>query len=126
VIVVAQQTGGGDMNDLSIQDWKVFLKARIEQEQGKDDQALRVFDSLLTKYPANQHLAASRSYALQRLNRGGEAAAALIAAKYAALGRMLVGDQDRPELWTSQLHSTLADVDEFERSGRLAAAVVAW
>lgn len=114
------------MNDLSIQDWKVFLKARIEQEQGKDDHALRVFDSLLAKYPGNAHLAASRSYALQRLNRTGEAAAAQIAAKYAALGRTLLGEHDRPELWVAELQTTLTEVDEFERSGKLAASVVAW
>jgi len=114
------------MHDLSIQDWKVFLKARIEQEQGKDDHALRTFDSLLAKYPGNQHLAASRSYALQRLHRSGEAAAAQIAAKYAALGRTLVGENDHPEVWTNHLNAALQEVDEFERSGQLAAAVIAW
>ncbi|WP_091993610.1 tetratricopeptide repeat protein [Paraburkholderia lycopersici] len=114
------------MSELSMQDWKVFLKARIEQEQGKDEEALHVFDDLLAKYPGDPHLSASRAFALQRLGRTDEAAAAHVAAKYAALGRTLVGNQDKPDLWTSQLSSVLTDVDNFEKSGKLAAALVAW
>ena len=114
------------MNELSIQDWKVFLKARIEQEQGKDEQALLVFDSLLQKYPGNPHLAASRTFALDRLGRSTEAAAATVAAKYAALGRKLVGDQDKPGVWANELHTILGEMDDFEKSGRFAATLVAW
>jgi len=114
------------MSELSMQDWKVFLKARIEQEQGKDDQALEIFDSLLAKYPGDPHVAASRAFALQRLGRTDDAAAAYVAAKYAALGRTLVGGQDKPDLWSSQLSSVLTEVDDYEKSGKLAATLVAW
>lgn len=114
------------MSEMSIQDWKSFLKARIEQEQGKDHQALRTFESLLEKYPGNAHLASSRAFALQRLGRTDDAAAASVAAKYAALGRSLVGELDKPEAWTSQLSSVVNELEEFEKSGRLAATLIAW
>lgn len=114
------------MDELSIQEWRVFLKARIEQEQGRDEQALHVFDSLLQKHPRNPHLAASRAFALARLGRDTEATAATVAVRYAALGRALVGDQDKPEVWTSELHALLSEMDDFAKSGRLAATLVAW
>jgi predicted Zn-dependent protease len=114
------------MSELTIQDWKVFLRARIEQEQGKDQQALQVFEALLQKYPGNSHLAASRAIGLQRLGRTDDAAAASIAAKYAALGRTLTGEQDKPEVWSAQLNSVLGEADDFQKSGKLAATLIAW
>src|SRR4051812_39315070 len=66
------------MDQLSLDDWKHFLKARVVQEQGKDADALAVFDELLARHPNNSHLNASRAFALQRLGRTHEAAANLL------------------------------------------------
>ena len=114
------------MSQLSVNDWKLFLEARIEQEQGKDASALARFESLLDRYPDNPHLLASRTFALQRLGRADEAVASQIAAKYAELGRTLVGERDRPEVWTSQLHATVSELDEFQKSGKVASVLMAW
>lgn len=114
------------MNQLSIQDWKTFLRARIDQERGRDEQALGIFETLLRTYPDNPHLQASRSFALTRLRREPEAAASQIAAKYANLGRTLVGDKDNPEVWNNKLNMLLSDIEGFEKSGAMAAAAIAW
>ncbi len=114
------------MSEMTVQDWKVFLRARIEQEQGKDQEALLTFEALHQKYPGDAHLAASRAFSLQRLGRTDEAAAASIAAKYAVLGRTLVGDRDESEEWTNQLNAVLGEVEDFEKSGKLAATLIAW
>ncbi len=114
------------MSEMTVQDWKVFLRARIAQEQGNDQQALLAFETLNQKYPGDAHLAASRAFALQRLGRNDEAAAASIAAKYAVLGRTLVGEQDKSEEWTNQLNVVLGEVEDFEKSGKLAATLIAW
>jgi predicted Zn-dependent protease len=105
--------------------WRTFLKARITQEQGKDQEALKVFDELLLAYPDNPHLLASRAAALQRLGREDEAIAGRIAAKYASAAKTLVGPADTPEAWVSRLKNMQADLDRFESSGAIASAV-AW
>jgi predicted Zn-dependent protease len=114
------------MSQLTVSDWKSFLEARIEQEQGKDESALARFESLLGRYPDNPHLLASRTFALQRLGRAEEAAASQIAAKYAELGRTLVGEKDQPEVWTSQLQATISELDDFQKSGKIASVLMAW
>jgi hypothetical protein len=114
------------MSQLSVQDWKTFLKARITQEQGKDQDALKVFEQLLKSNPNNPHLISSRAFALQRLGREDEAAASRLEAKYAVLGTSLSGAADDPEVWTTQLKSLLGETEKFEASGSVTAGLVAW
>jgi hypothetical protein len=119
------QPGEARMSNLSPSDWKTFLEARIAQENGDDQAALRVFEDLLKIYPDNDHLQSSRAFALERLGRGEEALADRIAVKYADLGRSLIGPADRPEVWTRELTSLL----EAAERGKDQAAVsplVAW
>jgi predicted Zn-dependent protease len=111
---------------LSLQEWKTFLKARITQEQGKDQDALKVFDQILASHPNDPHLIASRAFALQRLGREEESAASRLEAKYAVLGTSLVGAADQPDTWTAQLKSLVNEVDRFEASPAAAATMVAW
>jgi hypothetical protein len=114
-------------DDLSIDDWRTFLQARITQEQGRDAEALPIFERLLAAHPKNPHLLASRTYALARLNRGGEAALSKIDTDYTEAGRTLVGTNDKPEAWISRLSSLLSELDQSQTRGFVAAgAMVAW
>lgn len=113
------------MSQMTVNDWKLFLKARIAQEQGQDKKALTVFEDLLEKYPRHPHLLASRSFALSRSGRDKEATASVIAAKYAELGRALVGEADQPEAWSRELEGLVEQLDS-ERGNVLASALVAW
>ena len=114
------EKGTGDQ--LSVSEWKVFLKARIAQEQGKDQEALAVFDELLAAHPDNAHLVSSRAFALQRLGREEEAQASRIAAKYAALSKSLSGTADDPKAWTQSLNDLVEKIDATDFSTKL----VAW
>lgn len=115
------------MTELSTADWKVFLKARIAQEKGDDKSALKTFEGLLEKYPLNQHLRSSRAFALERLDRGVEALADRISAKYADIGRQLTGDSDKPEAWNAELSEILENVERTEGGISVSAgAFVAW
>lgn len=114
------------MSQLSLADWKLFLKARIDQEQGNDNDALNIFDKLLQKYPDDPHLLASRTFALSRLDREEEARASHVATKYAMLGRTLIGEQDIPERWAGELKNVLGDIEELERGGKISASLVMW
>ena len=114
------------MANLSVQDWKTFLDARLTQEKGDDAKALQVFDELLAVYPDNRHLQSSRAFALERLGRGEEAIASRIAVKYAEIGRTLIGPADKPDAWTQQITSLLDDVEEAKANNALSAALIAW
>jgi len=114
------------MDQLSLPEWKRFLKARIAQEQGKDQEALKTFEDLLAAHPNNAHLISSRAFALQRVGRDDEAAANRIEAKYATLGKSLVGEADDPEVWTAKLKSLLGDTEKFETSGTIASTLIVW
>ena len=114
------------MSELSLADWRRFLKARIQQEQGKDAEALKTFDELLASNPNNPHLISSRAFALQRLGRDDEAAAHRIEAKYAVLGNSLVGDADDPEVWAAQLKALLGESERFETTGAIGSTLIVW
>lgn len=114
------------MADLSVDQWKTFLHARLLQESGKDAEALEVFDRLLTLHPTNPHLQSSRAFALERLNRGSEAVPARVAAAYAKAASSLVGNADKPEDWTAELKNLISEVELTERGRPLTAALVAW
>jgi Flp pilus assembly protein TadD len=114
------------MNQLTVEEWKVFLKARMAQEAGNDQEALTAFDQLLEARPDNPHLMSSRAFALQRLGRKDEAAANHIAAKYAVMSQSLTAAADKPEAWTSGLKSLLANVEKLDSGAALSAVMVAW
>jgi hypothetical protein len=114
------------MSSLSAEDWKTFLEARIQQENGADEQALKVFEALLAAHPDDRHLQASRAFALERLGRAEEAVADRISAKYTELGRTLVGSKDKPDVWTEQLQSLVGDIDQASTNKIAAAALMAW
>ena len=99
-------------DELSSSDWKAFLTARIEQEKGNDEGALSTFDELLTTHPRNEHLLASRAYALSRLGRADDMQIARIDAAYTAAGRDLVGDNDDPDAWLQRLSGLLESLEK--------------
>lgn len=114
------------MNQLTLAEWKTFLSARVLQEQGSDQEALKVFDELLLAHPDNPHLLAARSFALQRLGQPDAAEATRIASTYAELGRTLVGPKDDPKVWTDQLKALLGDTEKLDSTKMLASAFVVW
>jgi len=114
------------MPDLSPDQWKTFLNARLLQEQGKDADALEAFDKLLSANPTSAHLQSSRAYALERLNRRGEAASARIAAAYSKTAAALIGDADKPDAWTAELNTLLNEVQQLEKGRSISTVMIAW
>lgn len=113
-------------DELSANEWKAFLTARIQQEKGDDEGALEAFGELLGKHPRNEHLLTSRAYALSRLGRADAARIALIDAKYTAAGKDLVGDRDEPDAWVSRLSGLLEALEASPNRALAAASAVAW
>jgi hypothetical protein len=115
-------------DQLTVGEWKTFLQARIKQEQGKDSDALPIFESLLAAHPHNVHLLASRAYALSRLKRGEDATASIIDAEYSQAGQTLVGSKDRPDLWGEKLTTLLGQIDQVEKTktAGIAIGAVPW
>lgn len=114
------------MSELSLNEWKAFLTARIAQEQGDDEKALKTFEELLRIHPDNVHLQSSVSFALERLGRGKEAAGTRIAAKYAQLASSLSGGNDQPDAWNAALSSVVADIDHAELRGSVSPVLMVW
>ena len=114
------------MSDLTTDQWKTFLNARLLQEQGKDAEALDSFERLLAANPTNAHLQASKAFALDRLNRKGDAAAARIASAYSKAAAQLSGEADKPEAWSAELGSLLGEIQQVEKGRGFSAVMVAW
>lgn len=112
-------------DDLSIDEWTTFLKARINQEKGNDEQALQTFEQLLISHPRNPHLLSSRAIALKRLNRP-DMLMAKVAAEYAELGRTLVGPNDKPDVWVDKLTELLSATQTKDSDAFVASSLVAW
>jgi hypothetical protein len=112
--------------DLSLDQWKTFLRARLAQESGKDAEALEVFERLVAANPGNAHLQSSRAFALERLNRGQDAAGARIGAAYARAAASLTGSADKPENWTAELNALINEVDVATQGRGVSASLVAW
>ncbi len=114
------------MAGLNTEQWKSFLNARLLQEQGKDGEALETFNKLLASDPGNQHIQASRAFALERLDRKGDATVARIAAAYSKASAALSGEADKPEAWTAELSSLLGELQQVEKGRGISAVLVAW
>lgn len=114
------------MPDLTTDQWKAFLNARLLQEQGKDAEALDGFERLLAANPTNAHLQASKAFALDRLNRKGDAIAARVSAAYSKAAAQLSGDADKPEAWTTELGSLLNEIQQVEKGRGFSTVMVAW
>ncbi len=113
-------------DDLSSKEWRTFLEARIQQENGNDAEALDVFESLYRRHPGNPHLKASRAYALQRLGRASEADLIRIDAEYSEAGRTLIGERDEPEAWISRLSSLVESLDKGVSKSLVSSSMVDW
>lgn len=113
-------------DEMTADEWKTFLQARISQEQGRDAEALPIFERLLAAHPRNVHLLASRTFALARLNRGSEAATAKISAEYSDLGSTLVGPNDKPDAWIAKLTSMVSEMEQVQTRGFAAQTMAAW
>ena len=94
--------------------WKVFLKGRIAQEQGKNEESVRAFDKALALIPGNRHFLNAKSIALAALNRPEEAMAARIAAGYSELSQKCSGNNDKPDPWVKGLEELLEEAESVE------------
>jgi Flp pilus assembly protein TadD len=112
------------MSALSLTEWKTYLNARIAQEQGDDEKALRAFQELLRAHPDDAHLRSSESFAMERLGRGKESAANRIAVKYSQLATKLSGANDKPDAWTSGLSSIIQEIEQTDARGGIVSPVL--
>jgi len=104
--------------DPSLEAWKVFLRGRIAQEQGKDEEALKLLDAALKIEPENRHFLAARAAVLGHMGRDREAVTTSIAARYGDLARGLSGEKDQPGPWLQGLEKLLRDADEMKAPTR--------
>jgi Flp pilus assembly protein TadD len=113
-----------DMDEMNaLQAWKMFLKGRIAQEQGRNQEAIEAFDIALTYDPDNRHFLNAKSIAYGALDRPDQATATQVAAGYAELAKSCSGEADKPEPWIRGLETLLRDAENAEKTG---AAAVVW
>lgn len=110
------------MPELTVNDWKDFISARLLQEEGKDKDALPVFEKLAKAYPTNPHVQTARAFALQRASQGDDAVAARLNAAYSKAAAALSGDADSPEAWVKELQA----LKDALPGGIRAESLVAW
>ena len=106
-----------------LQAWKTFLKGRIAQEQGRNQEAIEAFEKALAFDPSNRHFLNAKSIAYSALNRPDQATATRVAAAYAELAKKYSGEFDKPEPWIEGLETLLRDAEAAEKT---ASASVVW
>lgn len=110
------------MKNNSLEAWKTFLRGRIAQEQGNDEEALALIGSALQLEPENRHFIVARTISLSRLGRNTESLTSTIVAQYGELARSLSGEKDQPKPWIEGLQNLL----ELAEGGRKVTAGVVW
>jgi len=101
-------------NEKIIKAWKIFLKGRINQEKGSDEEALKSIEKALKIYPDNPHFLNAKANALNNLKNHQEALIAKIDAGYKKLAQSLVGDNDQPRPWINGLEKIHKMINDFE------------
>jgi tetratricopeptide (TPR) repeat protein len=105
--------------------WKFFLKGRLAQEKGNNDEALKAFEDALKHDPSNHSFLNAKAIALNALNRPMEALATGIQNSYEELAKKYVGVNDKPELWIEGLQKLISDVDK-GIAGKVGISAVCW
>ena len=116
------------MNDSAeLHAWKIFLKGRIAQEQGKEQEALEAFDEALRTDPKNPYFLNSKTIALRNLKRPDDALLAQVRKAYGELATRHTGENDKPGPWIEGLRSLLGEVESQKKADESAlVASVAW
>lgn len=115
------------MSDMTMEDWKEFLKARLEQESGKNESEVNdVFERLAQSYPDNPHVQASLAFALERQGKTEESITQRVGAKYSSLARSLSGNNDSPELWSKELQELLDGLKSASKGKGVPGTFKAW
>jgi tetratricopeptide (TPR) repeat protein len=94
--------------------WKVFLKGRILQEQGNNQEALGFYEKALAIDPNNASFLNAKAAALRAMGKGVEGTIARVKSQYRQLADTLVADKDKPEDWIRGLESISGEVDRVE------------
>lgn len=98
-------------NNPSLEAWKVFLRARIAQEQGNDEESLKLLETALKTEPENRHFLVAQAIGLSRLGRNTESLTSTIVAKYGELAKNLSGENDKPGPWVKELQVLLDNAE---------------
>ena len=108
--------------DPSLEAWRLFLRGRIAQEQGKNEEALNLLDAALKVEPENRHFLTARAAALGQMGRDSAALTTSVATRYGELARTLSGEKDQPGPWLQGLQTLLKDIEEMKAPTRF----IAW
>ena len=107
-----------------LEGWKIFLKGRINQEQGNNEKALDYFEKARAIDPNNTHYLNAKVFALQNLDRIDDAMIASIQSKYGTLADTYIGKADKPEPWIKGLEEIVVNIEDFEEKAAAAIKMV--
>ena len=94
--------------------WKIFLKGRILQEEGKDNEALKYFEEASKIEPNNSQFLNAKAFALQNLKRTDEALLNIVKSQYSKLATKLVEKNDKPEQWLEGLNEIVNNIEKIK------------
>lgn len=106
--------------------WKVFLRGRVAQEKGSNEEALKAFEQALKYEPDNPSFLNAKSNALSALNRPEEALVSRLQRSYADLAKKYVGENDKPTAWVEGLQKLIEEAEAHEVAGRVTISSVCW
>jgi len=100
--------------------WKIFLKGRIQQEKGENEEALKHFDQALKFEPDNEYFLNAKCIALASLNRHQEVPIAVYMRKgYSELAKTFIGKLDTPDFWIAGLTQLMQKAEALEKESIL-------
>lgn len=118
--------GGNMENQTKLEAWKIFLKGRIAQEKGNNEEALKAFEDALKYDPDNRSFLYAKSNALAALNRSEEALVSRIQKGYGELAKKYVGENDKPSAWIEGLQKLIAEIESQEIAWKVTIGTVVW
>jgi hypothetical protein len=94
--------------------WRIFLRGRMAQEEGKIAEGSSLIEDALRIDPDNPFFLKARSNALAQLNKSEESAVSRVESRYAELARKYVGKNDKPGPWIEGLKKVERDTEVTE------------
>lgn len=94
--------------------WKLFLKGRILQEEGKDSEALKLIEEALKIESNNPQFLNAKAFLLKSMKRNDEALLNVIKSKYSDLASRITDKNDKPDHWVPGLTGLVKDIESFK------------
>lgn len=110
----------------NLEAWRIFLKGRIAQENGRADEALELIEQAVSLEPSNSYFLGAKAFALSSLNRKEDALVSKISRDYSELAAKYSGDLDTPENWLNGLKNIANSVEDYSRDGIKSKISVVW